>query len=255
MKRQNTRGKLSIISSEFVQCFLSYLVVILGIGGVVALALLMLCLPDKEGRGDMGKLLLSSVLPVIGTWVGTVLAYYFAKENFESAARATERLAGIEERLRAVPVTTAMIPIAKADKWQLNPGQDPESLNLKELITRMTKAKRNRLPVLDDKGAGVYVIHLSTLTDFVAQKSFDGTDPKAMEKLTIADFAKNARTDLRDKIRAWASVPRGDTLADTKTAMERLSDCSDVFVTESGRKDEPVIGWVTNAEIALHSRA
>jgi hypothetical protein len=148
-----------------------------------------------------------------------------------------------------------MIPIAKADKRKLQPGEDPESLNLKELITQMTKAKRNRLPVLDDKGAGVYVIHLSSLTDFVAERSLGGMDPKDIEKLTIADLTKHSRTDLLDKIRAWRCVPRAATLADAKTAMEGLSDCSDVFVTESGGKEEPVIGWVTNVEIAFHSKA
>jgi hypothetical protein len=52
------------------------------------------------------------VLPLFGTWVGTVLAYYFSRENFESAAAGTERLIRQltpEEKLRSIPVTSVMI--------------------------------------------------------------------------------------------------------------------------------------------------
>jgi hypothetical protein len=33
------------------------------------------------------KDILATLLPVIGTWIGTVLAFFYSKENFESAAR------------------------------------------------------------------------------------------------------------------------------------------------------------------------
>ena len=70
-------------------------------GGVLGLAVLIMLTATAGQESDTAKLLLSSILPLLGTWVGTVLAYYFAKENFESAARATGRLAGIE-KLRSI---------------------------------------------------------------------------------------------------------------------------------------------------------
>jgi hypothetical protein len=245
--------KRRTMSSENVRCWLSYIVTGFGVLGVLGLAVLIMLTAAAGEEGDTAKLLLSSILPLLGTWVGMVLAYYFAKENFESAARATEKLAGLE-KLRSVPVTTAMIPVAQADKRQLKAGETAEGLLLKDLVDQMAKAKRNRLPVLDEKGKAVYVIHLSSVTDFIAEKSLAGTKPDDVAKLTIADL-KTARTDLFDRIRAWVCVPRDGTLADAKTAMEGLPNCSDVFVTESGRTDEPVIGWVTNVEIAFHSKA
>ena len=155
-----------------------------------------------------------------------------------------------------MPVTAAMIRMEKKDtaKRRLNAGEKPEDLKIKELVEEMNKAKRQRLPVLDEKGAAVYIIHLSTLTEFVAQKSLGGTAPADIEKLTIGQLKADAK-DLFDKILAWKPVPRGGTLADAKKAMEALRDCSDVFVTESGQANEPVLGWVTNADIALYSKA
>jgi len=114
--------------------------------------------------------------------------------------------------------------------------------------------KRNRLPVFTEKGAAVYVIHLSSLTDFVAQKFLAGLKAEEIAALTVAEL-KSQRTGLFNRIRAWTCVARTGTLADAKQAMEGSPHCSDVFVTDSGRPDEPVIGWVTNVEIALHSKA
>ncbi len=266
------RTKSQTMSSENVRCYLSYFVTGFGLLGVLALAVLILRSAAEGEESDTAKLLLSSILPLLGTWVGTVLAYYFAKENFESAARATKELAGIDEKLRSVPATTAMIPIAEAETRQLKPDEKPEDLKLTDLITQMTQAKHHRLPVLDEKGAAVYIIHLSTLNDFVASQALGAAaaatpaapagdaaaaaTPAApgVAGLTIADL-RNQRAELFRMINAWTCVQRTATLADAKQMMDGLRDCSDVFVTESGQFDEPVIGWITNAKISLHSKA
>jgi hypothetical protein len=239
--------------TERVRSRLGLIVVLWGIAVVVAFSVVAILVAQAEEKLETTKTLLASVLPVLGTWVGTVLAYYFAKENFESAARATKELVGIEEKLRSVPVPTAMIPIDKADKVQLKKDQDPDKLVLKDLLQKMDAAKRNRLPVLNAAGAAVYVIHRSSLTEFITQQSLDPASGTAPAVLTIGDL-KNKRADLFCAISGWASVKRGATLADAKKAMEALAGCSDAFVTESGRPSDPVIGWITNVEISLHSK-
>ena len=45
---------------------------------------------EKEQRDqffDIAKYVLGVLLPVIGAWVGTVLAFYFGQVNFEAASR------------------------------------------------------------------------------------------------------------------------------------------------------------------------
>ena len=49
-----------------------------------------------------------------------------------------------------------------------------------------------------------------------------------------------------------AFVSSKTTLGDAKAAMEKTKNCQDVFVTENGIPEEPVIGWLTNTEILKH---
>ena len=44
-------------------------------------------------------------------------------------------------------------------------------------------------------------------------------------------------------------------LADAKASMERKPGCQDVFVTQSGGPDQPVLGWLTNTRIQRLSQA
>ena len=83
-----------------------------GMVGVTILGIVVICLaPDGKSKSDAAQLVFGSVLPLLGTWVGTVLAFYFAKANFESAARHAKDLLGITERLRAIPVESVMLKI------------------------------------------------------------------------------------------------------------------------------------------------
>jgi hypothetical protein len=117
----------------------------------------------------------------------------------------------------------------------------------------MRENGRSRLPVLNSDGSALYIVHLSTLTDFIAGQAVSASPgAKAVTDLTIADLkAGDAR--LYQQILAWACVKTTATLADAKLAMETTPNCSDVFVTVSGRPSDPVVGWLTNVEIDLRS--
>ena len=64
---------------------------------------------EKEQRDqffDISKYVFGVLLPVIGTWIGTVLAFYFGQVNFEAASRsaAIVRQLSPREKLQAEPV-------------------------------------------------------------------------------------------------------------------------------------------------------
>ena len=65
--------------------------------------------PEKEQRDqffDIAKYILGVLLPVIGAWVGTVLAFYFGQVHFEAASRSAENIVrqlSPRERLQAKP--------------------------------------------------------------------------------------------------------------------------------------------------------
>ena len=68
-----------------------FILAVLIIGSsIVGLYLLSLALILKNSAN--AKEILNILLPVLGTWVGTVIAYYFSKENFESANRSVKEM-------------------------------------------------------------------------------------------------------------------------------------------------------------------
>jgi hypothetical protein len=44
-------------------------------------------------------------------------------------------------------------------------------------------------------------------------------------------------------------VKKDGTLLDAKKAMDAIDECLDIFVTENGKKEEPVLGLITNNKI------
>ncbi len=223
-----------------------------GMGAVAALGIVAVFKNQGNARD-----ILTMVLPVIGTWVGTVLAFYFAKDNLLAATQSTKELLGLKERLKKIPVDSAMLRFGdpKVLKKQLAAGEDPLSLKLLDLSKFLRAAGRNRLPVLKADGAAVYIIHLSTLTDYISQRAEQpAPGAKPVADLTIDDVKKDA-PKLFTTIRSFDFVKKTASLAEAKAVLESNPEVADIFVTENGRADEPVIGWVTNVEIGLRSQA
>ena len=72
--------------------------------------------------------------------------------------------------------------------------------------------------------------------------------PKTLQDfLNDPDFKKKATT-------TFAFVKTDASLAAAKEAMAGKPGCQDVFVTETGAADEPVLGWLTNVVIAKFAR-
>jgi CBS domain-containing protein len=227
-------------------------------GGLIAVTILgIFVIAFAKDRSDAARLVFGSLLPLLGTWVGTVLAFYFAKANFESAARNTKDLLGITERLRSTPVESVMLKMTDPHviKKTLVPPEKPESLKISELVEIMRDNRRNRLPVLNSDSSPLFIIHLSTLTDFISTQALSATaGSKPVTDLTISDL-QTIDAQLYQQMLAWTCVKLGATLAEAKIAMEDIPGCSDVFVTTAGRKSDPVVGWLTNVEIGLRSSA
>ena len=45
---------------------------------------------------------------------------------------------------------------------------------------------------------------------------------------------------------SFVVVAASDTVQKAKTVMQTVPDCRDVFVTEHGQREEPIVGWLTN---------
>jgi len=118
-------------------------------------------------------------------------------------------------------------------------------------LHRMLGGVVTRIPVLNHADVPICVIHQSLLYKFLADRSIDAVKAKQAfdaERYTLADFlaAPGMKELVQDSL---AYVPQGAMLSDAKERMERIRICQDIFVTEHGQAGEPVLGWLTDAEV------
>jgi hypothetical protein len=231
------------ISDAAIRRWLAFSIVgasVLGIVGISAVAIA----TAGDDRSETTRLVFSSVLPLLGTWVGTVLAFYFARENLQAATENTLRLAGVTDTETAV--TQVMIPEADFVAYDLGTTEQVDGVKLADLHDKMSAITppSRRLPVRDPSGAVLYVIHDSTLT---AYAEFVKQSTTTLDK-TLGDLLDE--DEYKRLVEAIAFVSERATVADARTAMTSVENCNDVFVTTSGKREERAIGWLTNTLLA-----
>jgi hypothetical protein len=229
--------------------WLATIVVLVSVCAVAVLGGIAIYVGDKTEA----KAILTMILPMIGTWVGTVLAFYFGKEQLEAATRSVTAIAREltpEEKLRSIKVTDKMIPRSSAHVAK----EDADKLKLLEAVAGLDKEKKgNRLPILATDDKPRYVIHRSTIDRFIAKSAAEGGTAEKLQALTLNDLLTHP--DFKPTLaNTFAVVPETATLADAKRAMESFPSCQDVFVTRTGASTEPVSGWLTNVIIEANSR-
>lgn len=224
------------------------------LGSILALFVLGLVAVIRANTLDDTLKVINILLPVLATWVGTVIAYYFSKENFEAAARnineLTKQLTS-EDKLKSISAKSAMLPIEKVTKLILNTTPDKIMLKADVLDAVLAKNKVNRLPVLVDSGIARYMIHRSTLEQFIVSQVVKG---RKIEDLTLEDMLNDPDFSARVREGAFVAIKDTATLGDAKLLLDQNSSCADIFVTDDGTPTGKVIGWITNAIILEQSR-
>jgi hypothetical protein len=220
--------------------------VVLGSGILViaALAIAAIVIDTKNAMT-----ILNMVLPVIASWIGTVLAFYFGRENFESANRQVremiERLTP-EERART-RVVAIMRRMADVVCFQIPQGQGDQDIALTELRKKLRDAI-SRLPVLSPDGTVKYMIHQSRIDKHLAD---GGKETDSLETFIAGQKAAGVEFG-RD--RGFIVVSANTTLAEAKRKAE-AANIQDIFVTERGTADEQPIGWISNVRMAKYLEA
>ena len=223
---------------------------------------------DQTARNDArdsAQQIFNALIPLFGTWVGTVLAFYFARENFEAAAKSTQDTMRLsDERLKQISVKDAWIDVTAIDGVAMEPGGEAKVLF--NTICDKLSSKVTRVPVWTSNKVVHYILHESVIYRFLyalkrdQEKATDAERAAAQEKaekatlqqfLDFKDQQGNLQRDIVTKI-GW--VAQDATLADAKAKMEAIEGCQDVFVTATGKADEPILGWLTNADIARKAK-
>jgi len=235
-----------------------------GLGAVIIVSAAITGKPDTI----MGaaQLLLSALLPLFGTWVGTILAFYYSKENYEAASQSTlDVVKSVGQRLRSTPVASKMMPASQVVVAQLPSDGSIGSLKVSDIETKFDTVggngqKISRLLIANATGACAGILHRSVFTEMLAEGLQD-TPPIDVATATLSSLlTKECRAskgmtygDFIQKTIAF--VAQDKTVADAKAAMEQIPGCQDVIVTKTGDKVEPMIGWLSNIDISRLSAA
>ncbi|WP_133511908.1 hypothetical protein [Candidatus Thiosymbion oneisti] len=186
-----------------------------------------------------------SLLPVIGAWMGAVIAYYFSRDNFESAAKSTGELVRQlkpEEILRKTGVTEAMVPMD-----QIKLTEQKTDSKIQDVIKEMDEKNANRLPIFGKNREAKYILHKSILHQFMIECD---SPENPMKDLTLQSLLDNPK--YKPIAEAFCVLPESATLADAKRVIDQTENCSDVFITKTGQKTDPVTGWLTNVGVLSH---
>jgi len=202
---------------------------------------------------DIAKYVLGVLLPVIGAWVGTVLAFYFGQASAEAASTSAANLVrqlSPREKLQAEPAGHAMMKIGDATTFKMPTDKTEADITIKQLIDegfeKDKSSPRQRLPIFDTQGKGKYVLHRSTIDAFVAPKKH----PPDVDESTLSLKALLEDPKLKDYIvNSFMALSEDKTLADAKDILDKNPQCLDLLVTQDGTRNGTVVGWITNVDV------
>lgn len=239
--------------------WLTFFVVLIGVLGVVALGITAL-LARSTGPSDTLferlKYVSATILPLLATWVGTILAFYFSKENLAAATQSVTELSktlGSLEKLKSLPVSQKMRPFSAVTFDQVDAGAE-DTLLLSALLKKY--ANIERIIILDHINVVRLLIYKSMVEHYISQVATGAPAPKSghsLDKLTLKDLVDSSSDLLQMFTTSFGFVAVSATLADAKQVMAKIPKCGDVFVTQTGQASEHLLGWVTDNLIAENS--
>lgn len=193
---------------------------------------------------DRTEMVFTTITTLIGTWVGTLLAFYFTRENFEAASRSMQQtIARLspDEQLNSKKIDLSMIPRSEITVVQLAADQDPATLPLADFVAKFAEDEKvTRLPILNADGSLYGILHEAELNKYMQNN-------QSLKTPTLGNLIDDPVAGKKLKLFGIVAVNR--SLRDAKTAMESQERCQDVFVTQTGASGEKVLGWITNVRI------
>lgn len=207
--------------------------------------LIVLARGDNPTASDTAKNAFTAILPVLAGWVGTVLAFYFSSASQERTSTSLDKALGRSGAGNAAGtlVSEKMIPYARIFKRELGGEVAPGVIKIADLEIDFNQklpngGKVSRL-IFVEKAVFKYVLHEAELNAFRI---------KSPGAITFEDMLKDQ--DLLQKIsKLVVFVSAGATVADAKTALDKVAGAQDIIVTGSGNATDPMLGWLSNVDL------
>jgi len=215
---------------------LAYIILGASIAAITILAIFTI----KQDPTD-AKNIFTMVLPMFASWVGTILAFYYGRENFESANQEVRRMVQQitpEQRAKEL-VSKHMRPFSTMICFEISKGKGEADFKLSELRAKFG-GNVSRLPIIDADKKPKYIIHESSLNGYI---SAGGKDTDTLKAFLNAQKAKGIEYGFN---KGFIVVPEQSTLGDAKRKMDETPHCQDIFVTKEGSEKEPLSGWISD---------
>jgi len=181
-----------------------------------------------------------TLLPLWGTWIGTVLAFYFGKANFEAANNAIKNMTP-ESKMASLLVKDEMI--RQSDIVVLK-YEDELSKNVKDILDYPQFKPYDRFAVFEKNNVVKAMIHRGTFYEFL----FKNKDKE--NELTLKNLFEYQDANIQNQITfGFGFVKLDATVLDAKKVIDSIAECQDVFITQTGSRNEPVLGLLTNNKI------
>lgn len=207
----------------------------------------------RDVNEDSGLNFISkTLLPLWATWIGTVLAFYFGKANFDSATKSYESIIhnlSPDEKLAKMPVSKVMIPFEKMVIMNLESSM---SLTLQNILDDESFKLYNRYAFIGEKQVLKYIIHRRNFHQYLAEhieESLTGKDPRN----TLFKKYLEECTSPENRGKEWIGedlyISISDNLLTAGKIISSRRNVRDVFVTANGRKGETLLGLITDEDI------
>lgn len=229
-------------------------VLILSIASVVILSVSAIWFAKDRDKSSAN--VMTATLPLYGTWVGTILAFYFSRNAFEAASNATTRNAATFQQIASGSSASAPPPpdniLAKISVKSLANNllfsQKDTTKPLKDVLSELQAAGRYRVIVVDATNKFLGLVNRRTAEAYLAPPGQEGAEPAAPSSpslQTYLDWLKGSGATAESKVVFLAETA---TLADVDTKLQETK-LKDAIVTTDGKPDSPVIVYINDNDI------
>ncbi|PSN20547.1 hypothetical protein C7271_01525, partial [filamentous cyanobacterium CCP5] len=119
-----------------------------------------------------------------------------------------------------------------------------EDRNLIAILDELESHRWNRIPILENRLAKL-VVHTSIVNEYLRKKAYQN---QPIADLSLADLLADQSAN-NGLSKTWDTVPKYATLEEAGKRLKACRGCQDIFITETGSPDEPVIGWLTDHDV------
>ncbi|MBP1676671.1 MAG: hypothetical protein H6Q20_1230 [Bacteroidetes bacterium] len=194
-----------------------------------------------------------TLIPLWSTWMGTVLAFYFGKANFEAGSKSMKEAMKAqtpedkfaEQMVKNVMLNVDSIVYLKYEEELNSPIAD---------ILKYDRFKPyNRYAVFDNNNVVKFMIHRGLFYQYIYVRTTEPDQEGNLaesNKLTLKDLIESPDERFKTPLqRGIVFINIEANLLEAKHKMDAVDECEDVFITQNGKPTESVLGLITNNRI------